>query len=103
MTELLRSQNIFMAWRIRVAPWHPLPDGRSCLDYLVTEVGEAVDARLRMDRPDDDRANGKQRHLGRELAQVVDMAYATAIRYDIDLDDEIDEWLAVVLERGNLP
>jgi len=92
----------FAAWRIEVEPWHPHPDGRSCLDYLVTEAGEAVDARLRLERPHDDRTNGRERALGRELAQVVDMAYATAIRYGIDLDAEIAEWLEVVRRRGDL-
>lgn len=90
----------WLAWRETVEPWHPLPDGRSCLDYLVTEVAEAVDARLRADRPGDDRSNGKEHSLVKELAQVVDMAFSTAIAYGLDLDAAIIDWQAEVLARG---
>jgi NTP pyrophosphatase (non-canonical NTP hydrolase) len=100
MSSAVRLQNVFTAWRIKVAPWHPLPDANTCLLYLVSEIGEACDAVAFAQRPHDDRSHHKERHLGRELAQVVDMAYATAIRHGIDLDVEIDDWLSEVVLRG---
>lgn len=89
----------YHAWRVKVAPWHPAPGGRDSLDYLVTEVGEAVDARLRKDRPGDDRTNGKRRHLARELAQVIDMALCAGMQYGFDLDAELRAWMSEVEAR----
>jgi len=93
------QQQVWAHWRADVAPWHPLPEGFDCLAYLSTEAGEALDTGLRLKRPQDDRTNGHHRNLGRELAQIVDMAYASAIRYGIDLDAECETWRAEVMRR----
>jgi NTP pyrophosphatase (non-canonical NTP hydrolase) len=89
----------FASWRAEVERWHPLPDGFHSLCYLATEAGEALDSALRLIRPHDDRTNGHLRNLGRELAQVVDMAYAAALGYGIDLDAEIAAWQEAVRQR----
>ena len=94
------EQEIWWNWRQIVQPWHPIPEAFDSLAYLSTEAGEALDSGLRLKRPDDDRTNGHQRNLGRELAQIVDMAYASAIQYHIDLDQEIRDWRAEVVARG---
>jgi hypothetical protein len=86
-------------WRIEVADWHPCPNGFDCVAYLCTEVGETMDAALRFKRKGDDRTHTRKRSLGRELAQDVDMAYAAAIRYGIDLDQEIEGWRNEVRSR----
>lgn len=93
------QQEIWAQWRKDVEPWHPLPEGFDCLAYGVTEAAEALDTGLRLKRPQDDRTNGHKRNLGRELAQWVDMAYASAIRYGIDLDGECAAWRAEVMRR----
>lgn len=95
------EQGTWKAWRDQVSDWHPLPDGFDCVAYLVTEAAEALDAALRLRRPDDDRSHARGRALARELAQVVDMAYAAALRYDVDLDAACAEWRDEVrLRRG---
>jgi NTP pyrophosphatase (non-canonical NTP hydrolase) len=86
-------------WRIEVADWHPLPERFDCVAYLCTEVGETMDAALRLKRKGDDRSHTRKRSLGRELAQVIDMTYASAIRYGIDLDQEIADWRNEVRDR----
>jgi NTP pyrophosphatase (non-canonical NTP hydrolase) len=86
-------------WRIEVEDKHPLPPRFFCVAYLGTEVGEAMDAAIRIERRRDDRTHTRKRSLGRELAQVIDMAYASAIRYGIDLDQEIADWRNEVRAR----
>lgn len=100
MSNAVRLQDVLRVWRTQVQPWHPLPDANACLLYLVSEIGEACDAVAFAQRPHDDRTHHKERHLGRELAQIVDMAVATAIRYNIDLDAELTAWMADVVLRG---
>ena len=94
-------QTRFLAWRAEVEAWHPFPDADAALLYLVSEIGEACDAVAFTRRPGDDRTNHKARDLGRELAQIVDMAYAVAIRHGIDLDAEVIKWMDVVRQRGD--
>lgn len=87
------------AWRYQVRDWHPLPDGFDCVAYLVTEAAEALDAALRLRRPNDDRSHAREIALARELAQVVDMAYAAAQQYGVDLDAACAEWRNEVCQR----
>jgi hypothetical protein len=96
----MSNMRVWATWRDEVEAHHPLPEAFDCLAYLSTETGEALDTGLRLKRPRDDRTNGHHRNLGRELAQVIDMAYASAIRYGIDLDAECDAWREEVRARG---
>ena len=90
------------AWRAEVDAWHPTPEPFACVAYLATEAAEALDAALRDLRPADDRTNhhSKKATLGRELAQVIDMACTSATAYGIDLDTELQAWFDVVRERN---
>lgn len=92
-------------WRTEVNAWHPTPEPFACVAYLVTEAAEALDRALREQRPHDDRTNhhSKKATLGRELAQVIDMACTSASAYNIDLEAELQEWFAVVRARGATP
>ena len=65
----------------------------------MTEVGEAIDARLRLERVGDDRTNGRTRDLARELAQVLDMALCAGMQYDLDLDTALSAWMDEVEVR----
>lgn len=89
------------AWRAEVQDWHPTPGPKSSIDYMVTEAAECLDAALRLLLPQHDRTNGKRPDIGRELAQVIDMACTAATGYHIDLEAEIAEWQDVV--RGRQP
>lgn len=60
----------------------PLPDPKSCLMYAVTEVGEAVDALLREERPGDKRRRTDKSDFRDELGDVVLMLSASL--YDVD-------------------
>lgn len=88
------------AWRATVEAWHPTPDPFISVAYLATEAGEALDAALRLRHPEHDRSHDRRRALGRELAQVVDMALTAATGYGIDLAAELAEWYAEVVRRG---
>jgi len=92
-------QEFIRRWREEVAPWHPTPPPDDSVYYLVTEAAEVLDAVMRMKRNGDDRTHGKEHDLGRELAQVVDMAITAAIVYDIDLEKELILWTNEVKER----
>lgn len=95
-------QDEIKAWRKIVAPWHPTPPPLENAAYLATEAGEVLDAVLRLQRPHDDRTNGHDRKkpLGREIAQVIDMALTLANQYGINVDDELFSWCMEVEARG---
>jgi len=94
------EQDTWAAWRKEVEAWHPFPTGFISVAYLATEAGEALDTAIRLLISDHDRTNDHRRNLGRELAQVIDMANAAAIRYGVNLDAECQAWRAVVRARA---
>ncbi len=63
-----------------------LPDLTDAIDFLVTEVAEVVDARLRQDPRYVRARRGVSSKIIEELADVVFMAYVTAIVLEEDLD-----------------
>ena len=77
MNDLRRGYELVWEWRAKNG-WFPLPDPPShCFAYAVTEAGEAVDAWLRMQRPDDVRnVNGKAHTVANELADTAFMLYS---------------------------
>ncbi len=69
--------------------WTPANTDDTIL-FLVSEVGEVCDARLRMN-PTFIRNYDRETDLALELAQVVYMAFRTADTLGIDLDSYIKE------------
>lgn len=71
-----------------------MPDLRDAIDFLVTEVGELVEARLRQNTAYV-RNNDRQSDLAAELADVVFMAHITAQVAGVDIvaavEDKLDE------------
>lgn len=62
---------------------------RDAADFLVTEVGEVIEAVLRQE-PGYVRNNDREVDLGSELADVVIMAYRTARIAGVDLTEAIE-------------
>ena len=62
------------------------PDLRDALMFLVTEVGEAVDAYLRTETAGYIRNNERTRDVAEELADVVFMACVAACVLGVDLE-----------------
>jgi hypothetical protein len=56
--------------RQRTAEYFPLPSAKDCILYAITEIGEYLDALLRLDRPDDKRNNNKQLSPMQEWGQA---------------------------------
>lgn len=102
---LANWQQAVDVWRDEVRGWHPTPPPFECVAYLATEAAEALDRALRDQRPHDDRTNShsKKATLGRELAQVIDMACTSASAYGIDLESELRDWFDVVRARRAIP
>ena len=86
--------------RKEVEWFHPTPDLLESAGYLATEAGEVLDAVLRIRRDGDDRTHERRRNLGREIGQVLYMAYTTAMVAGIDADEELRKWLDELRRRG---
>jgi len=76
----MSEQDTWAAWRAEVESWHAFPTDFIAVAYLSTEAGEALDTAIRLLIPDHDRTHDHGRNMGRELAQIIDLANTAAIR-----------------------
>lgn len=95
----MNEQDIWAEWRMEVQEWHPTPDRFVTLACLATEVGEALDTGIRLLNALPDRTHDHGRNLGRELAQIIDLANTAAIQHNIYLEEECRAWRDEVRNR----
>ena len=77
--------------RERTAGVFPLPDVAGCVDYAITEAGETLDAKLRMERNGDKRNHEKERNMRKEWGQTGYMI-ASAIIQIPDCEMEVPDF-----------
>jgi hypothetical protein len=68
--------------RERTAGVLPLPDVPGCVDYAITEAGETLDAKLRMERTGDKRNHAKDADMRKEWGQTGYMIASAMIQVD---------------------
>lgn len=68
--------------RQRTAGVFPLPDVAGCVDYAITEAGETLDAKLRMERTGDKRNHAKDADMRKEWGQTGYMIASALIQID---------------------
>lgn len=86
--------------KLKSADNYRLPTTEDAFRFLVSEVGEIADCLIRTGSNHYVRNNpDKSIDLSSELADVIIMAAALAASVDIDIDEALEEKLAVLLQR----
>ena len=90
--SVLNSWSLVRYWLKRIQRQnlpYVIPEPTDAILYTITEVGEVIDAWLRMVRPEDSRANSKKPDIAGELADVFIMAAHVLEKWP-DWDVELD-------------
>lgn len=91
MNELQQAHKLVWDFRREMEPYWATPEPLDALRYAFTECGEAMDAWLREQRPNDSRNNQRESSVLDELADCAIMLL-TAINPDHIPPEHVDYW-----------